>query len=183
MTSRESFSSGHVVITHWKGGWKRTHTGFPGGRCFISLLFSRHPSGRRYHWNRSRQEMEAVTWSSPVPIVLLNSGCAVGLLPLLWCKGWGRGGAQHRNRTWPGRTVHVGTWARQSIPTRGPQLGLHSCFLLLKENFLCSAPRCISELSQRWTTSFDDGDGGKDAPSFSPAPQQDHSVKLAGGWR
>lgn len=61
------------------------------------------------------------------------------------------------------------------------QLGLHSCFLVLKEDFLCSAPRCISELSQRWTASFDDGDGGKDAPSFSPAPQQDHSVKLAGG--
>lgn len=190
MTSRESFSSGHTVITHWKGGWKRTKASFPGGRCFISLLFSvilqaggttETNHGRR--WKQSRGVLlflyfcltldvqsgcftccDARAEAQGVPSTEIRCGQAA---QCMWTPEW-CSALQHGDHS--------------SAPGLILRFVLHSCFLLLKKAFLCSTPRCVSKLSQRWTTGFDDGDGGKDAPSFSPAPQQDHRVKLAGGW-
>lgn len=111
---------------------------------------------------------------------LSNSGPAVVMLSQAVAQGTRQWVTQPRNEMWLGRAAHVDTQAKQSIPTWGSHLlpSCHSlmcsCFLLMKYDFLCSTPRCISKLSRGWITNFDDSNGGKNAPAFSPSPKWDH---------
>lgn len=101
-------------------------------------------------------------------------------LPRMWSEGQGKRGTQCRNEMWPGRTLEPGRASQHRDCSSAPQLPQpYVCiaFLIFPHEISCggffSAPRCIPKLSRGWITNFHDGNGGKNAPSFSLAPKWD----------
>lgn len=186
MTSRALVSLEHTVITHCQGGWKRTNRKFPCGKmCFISSLFSCQSSGRRYNWSKLQEEMKAVTLSTLYPYTRPT------LRPCNWDASPGCGPRAKKKgvpstEVCRGRAVWVDPLTKAEHPSTGITAvllschslmsALHSCFLLMKWDFLCSICRCISKLSRGRITDFDDGNRGKSAPSFSPGVKWTHWV-------
>lgn len=79
MTSRESLSLGHTVITHCQGGWKRTNRKFPCGKmCFISSPSSCQSSGRKTIETNYERRWKQPQWALPVP----------SLMPNFWPQNW-----------------------------------------------------------------------------------------------
>lgn len=82
-------------------------------------------------------------------------------------------------------TPEPGRASQHSDRSSAPQLPQpYVCvasFLLMKSNFLCSTPRCISKPSRRQITNFDDGNGGEDTPSFSSLQVQSGTTEYVSG--
>lgn len=119
MTSRESLSLGHTVITHCQGGWKRTNRKFPCGKmCFISSPSSCQSSGRKTIETNYERRWKQAHWALPFPTPLPNSGPEIGMLSQAVIRG-------PRQKGYPAQKWDVArqdTWARQSIPAQGLQL-------------------------------------------------------------
>lgn len=116
MTSRDSLSLGHTVITHCQGGQKRTNRKFPRGKmCFISSPSSCHSSGRRYNWNKLGEEMKAVTLGNPCPCT------SAKFWPCSW-DAFPGSDARAKAEGYPAQKWGVLADTRLSTPAQGLQL-------------------------------------------------------------
>lgn len=123
MTSRESLSLGHTVITHCQGGWKRTNRKFPGGKmCFISSPSSCQSSGRKTIETNYERRWKQPHRALPVPTLLPNSGPEIGMPSQAVIRGPRQRGTQHRNEMWPGRTPEPGRASQHRDCSSAPRL-------------------------------------------------------------
>lgn len=170
------------MITHCQGGWKRTNRKFPCGKmCFVSSPSSCQSSGRKTIETNYERRWKQPHWALPVPTLLPNSGPKIGMPSQAVI--WGPRQKRYPAQKWD--VARQDTWARRSIPAQRLQLCSSAATALCLHYILtssswnevfCSVLRCIPKLSRGRITNFDDGNGGKNAPSFSSLQVQSRTT-------